>query len=376
MFNAYPHSDIWINGRYVRLRNIVQGLEVGQTDFETNTYIFLKDWINGATEFSLHTSGSTGLPKTIKVTRSQMAISARQTAKALVLRSDYNALVCLDTKYVAGKMMIVRCLESAMKIFAVDPCANPLAKIPVDKVIHFAAMVPYQIATILESKHPHMLDCLLTCIIGGASIDANLKQKLQRFTTRIFATYGMTETVSHVALQRINGLEQSEFFSALPEIKLTIDDRGCLVIHASFLSGEIKTNDLVVITNENHFQWIGRWDNVINSGGVKVSPEIIEEKIGKIFTRLHIPNAYFIHGVPDDKLGQKVTLVLEGKQPEDQILKLVAEEMKHSFSNHEIPKLFFITDAFISTNTSKIHREKSFQSARQFYPSASLSTLF
>jgi len=276
--------------------------------------------------------------------------------------------VCLDTRYIAGKMMIVRSFEIGMKIFVVDPCANPLNKIPVDQTIHFCALVPYQVKTILESKHPHLFDTLLTCIIGGAPLDENLRSKLQNYTIHLYATYGMTETISHVALQAINGPHRSEYFTLLPGISIHTDSRNCLVIGAPYLEEEIKTNDLVEIIGENQFKWLGRWDNMINSGGVKLSPENIEERIGKIFTRLNITSPFFVQGVPDEKLGQKLALVFESPLPDASKLKALHEAVIHSFSAYEIPKVFFESPSFIFTNTAKINRLESFKTAKPVYP--------
>jgi O-succinylbenzoic acid--CoA ligase len=187
------------------------------------------------------------------------------------------------------------------------------------------------------------------------------------FTAKIYATYGMTETISHVALQPVNGSDRSDLFSPLPGVTFFTDDRGCLVIRAPYLSSEIKTNDLVQLAGENQFKWLGRWDNVINSGGIKLSPENIEERIGKIFTRLEIKNPYFIYGLPDEKLGQRVALVIEAPLPDASTLKAVNEAIIHSFSRYEIPKDFFVSDSFVYTDTAKINRPATIGTSRQVH---------
>jgi O-succinylbenzoic acid--CoA ligase len=367
MRSAYPHTDIWINGRRVLLKDILENKTSAESDFENHTFGFISDWLSGKETFELHTSGSTGKPKTITVTSSQMRASAKLTAEVLQLQQSFNALTCLDTRYIAGKMMLVRSFESAMKIFAVDPCANPLSKIPVDQTIHFTALVPYQIKTILESKHPHLLDMLTTCIVGGAPVDESLYEKLQRVSTQVYATYGMTETISHIALQLINGKNASEHFHTLPGIQVHTDKRNCLVICAPYLEDEIVTNDLVEVFSENEFKWLGRWDNVINSGGIKVSPENLEHRIGKIFTRLKINNSFFIYGLPDESLGQKISLIIEGSVPRVS-LNEVRDAMIHSFSAYEIPKDFLTIPSFIYTNTNKINRSETASAARSLHP--------
>jgi O-succinylbenzoic acid--CoA ligase len=367
MASTYTHTDIWINGRKALLKDILEKKVIAQSDFENQTFDFISDWLSGQETFSLHTSGSTGKPKPISVTRSQMSASAKLTAQSLHLHHSYNALTCLDTRYIAGKMMLVRSLETGMKIFAVDPCANPLHKIPIDQTIHFTALVPYQVKAILESKHPHLLDTLMCCIIGGAPVDEALHEKLQCVSTPLYATYGMTETISHIGLQLLNGKDSDEFFNTLPGVRVHTDNRNCLVISAPYLESEIVTNDLADVRTENKFKWLGRWDNVINSGGVKVSPENLEQRIGKIFTRLKVNNSFFIHGLPDENLGQKISLIIEGELTRASF-KEIRDAMVHSFSAYEIPKDFFTIPAFIYTNTNKINRGETARAARSLHP--------
>jgi O-succinylbenzoic acid--CoA ligase len=201
-----------------------------------------------------------------------------------------------------------------------------------------------------------LLDSLSVCIIGGASVSENLKERLKDFTVDFYATYGMTETISHIALQKLNGDDASDFFETLPGISIRTDNRNCLLISTSFLNDEVITNDIVEISGKNSFKWIGRWDNIINSGGIKLSPEDLEARIGKIFTRLNINAAYFIHGIPDEKLGNKVVLVVEGNFPDASVITSIHEVLPHSFSAHEIPKEIYFIPRFIYTETSKINR--------------------
>jgi o-succinylbenzoate---CoA ligase len=357
----YPYSCVWINGRKVWLRDISDERADSKTEFERNTFLFIKEWLGGKTEFELQTSGSTGSPKKITVTRDMMKASAVLTARALQLQSNFNALVCLDTRYIAGKMMLVRCLEVGMKIFAVDPCANPLIKIPIDQTIHFIALVPYQVKAILDSKHPHLLDNLLICIIGGAAVEENIHNRLQRLTCNFYITYGMTETVSHIALQKIDQSD-ARLYETLPGITVRLDERSCLVIRVPFLPSEVVTNDVAELITENTFRWLGRIDNVINTGGIKVSPELLEEKIGQIFIRLHISNRFFVHSIPDEKLGYKVVLVIESPI-DNSVRDSLHKTFLHSFSSYEMPKEIFYVDQLVMTNTAKINRQESFRKA-------------
>jgi O-succinylbenzoic acid--CoA ligase len=363
MFNSYPHKCLWINGRSTSVEDICSSAAISRTDFENTTFGFIRAWLSGEKKFELNTSGSTGPAKKIVITREQMTASAALTTNALNLASWMNALTCLDTKYIAGKMMLVRSFHAGMKIFAVDPCANPLIRVPVDHTIHFTALVPLQVRAILGSNHSYLLDKLTSCLIGGAQVDEDLRERLQIYTSRIYATYGMTETISHIALQPVNENLRSEYFTAFPGFNLSTDERGCLVIQMPQNSYKVVTNDIVELMNKNEFKWLGRWDNIINSGGVKLSPESIERKIGQIFTRLHVPNSYFIHSVPDQRLGQKAVLVMESPLPDTSQLKTISDEMTHSIPSYEIPRQIFESRQFVYTETNKINRSASFNSA-------------
>jgi O-succinylbenzoic acid--CoA ligase len=333
------------------------------SESEKTTFDFVRLWLKGQSTFDIKTSGSTGIPKVISIRREQMQASARLTQEALQLKDHYNALICLDVNYIAGQMMIVRCFETGMRMFIVDACANPLIKVPIHYTLHFTALVPYQVKAIIESNHPHLLDTLQTIIIGGASLDASSFQSLQQYSSRIYATYGMTETISHVALQPLNGINKSDCYQTLPGISIHKDERGCLIIDALHLDERIITNDVVDIVDEKSFRWIGRWDTVINSGGIKVSPEILEEQIGQIFTRLDVKNNFFIHSVPDSRLGEKIILIMEEPLPEAQVLNESFQALLHSISPYKLPRELYLSSRFIRTPTTKINRKESFKNA-------------
>ncbi|MFZ6011305.1 MAG: AMP-binding protein [Bacteroidota bacterium] len=353
---SYPFSAIWINGRDVSLESIAH--ETARSDFEKNTFQFIEQWFGGQPDFTMTTSGSTGTPKPIVASKEQMTTSAKLTTQALGLKKNWNALVCLDTKYIAGKMMLVRSFVAGMKIFCVEPTANPFQKLPESLLINFTALVPYQIQNILETN-AKPLNEVDRIIIGGAPLDADTRMKLDDHSSPCYATYGMTETLSHVALQRLNGPEKQNYFQTLPDISIRSDQRGCLAIKTSFLSDEIITNDIVEIISPKQFRWLGRWDNVINSGGIKVIPEKIEEKLEEIFRRLNIKNRFFIHGIPDRVLGHKVVLVLEGHSGLPGLLERVQNDLRLSFTAYEIPREILIVPQFWLTSTGKINRLKS-----------------
>jgi O-succinylbenzoic acid--CoA ligase len=354
---AYPHQEIIINNRTVFIEEILKRNVAIQSSFEKTTFDFISDWISGVQAFKQFTSGSTGTPKEVTLTRNQLKQSARRTLHALNLKSNKTALVCLDTKYIAGKMMLVRALEGNLKIIATEPTSNPLKNLPSDIQIDFTALVPLQLQEILNNKETSdILNTINKVIVGGAPISTSLDREIQNLKCETFATYGMTETVSHIALQKINGKEKSPYFKVLNEILISQDDRNCLIIEMPEFSEKIITNDLVELIDSNHFTGRGRCDNIINSGGYKVSPEKIENEIERIFEQQEIVKHFFISSIPDERLGQKIILILEGQQLSFEQGNTMLAQLKETFHLYEIPKEIHYINQIIITETGKINR--------------------
>ena len=233
--------------------------------------------------------------------------------------------------------MVVRALELGLDLKVVEPSSNPLNGIK--EIIDFSAMVPFQLENSLNQ-----LNKIKTLIIGGGQVSPKLVEKLQIESTQVYETYGMTETLTHVAIKPLNGPNISDLFRALDGIHFEKDDRGCLAIHASALNPvPIVTNDLVELIDENSFRWLGRFDNVINSGGVKIIPELVEAKLLSIIPN----NRFFINGESDESLGEKVVLVVEGN---------VIEISFDSLEKFEKPKEIYFISEFLETESGKIRR--------------------
>jgi O-succinylbenzoic acid--CoA ligase len=357
--NPYPFPTIWINGRTTAIEKIVQGDEQGTSPFESTTFDFIRAWLSGKEAFEIRTSGSTGNPKTIFISRNQMIASAWKTAQKIGLQKNTSALICLDTKYIGGMMMLARSLIVGLRIVAVEPGANPLIKIPVDKCVQFTAFVPYQISVLLESKHPHLLNNPDKVFIGGAPLSLKVREQLDHYQCQCYETYGMTETVSHVALRLVNTQRKQPYFETLPGIAISTDARGCLVVSADYLPEPVITNDVVEIIDSGRFLWLGRWDSVINSGGVKVIPEKIEKVLEVIFHEHYFHHRFFIAAWPDEKLGDKIVLILEGVQFSSEILGQSLAALKSAVSPYEFPKAVYSIPEFIMTETQKIHRRQT-----------------
>lgn len=342
------------------LSDLPNALAQAQHDFERASLHFISTWIKGKEIFTLNTSGSTGEPKPITITRNQLRASAQLTITALNLKKNQTALVCLDTRYIAGIMMIIRSLEAGMNMVLVEPCSNPLEQVNEDMPINFTALVPLQVETILGSPHRKQFEKIRSILIGGAALNLRTIHELKALPCNCYATYGMTETLSHVALQKLNGSNAQDHFEALPGIALSQDDRGCLVIHASHISDKpIVTNDLVEFVTSSTFRWLGRADNIINTGGIKVIPEKIEAAIELIFDELNVSTRFFIAGVPDSTLGQSVTLIMEGHELPVHIQELLQKKLMESLERYERPKSIRYVSVFVSTDTGKINKLKT-----------------
>ena len=303
---------------------------------------FISEWLNGEEELILQTSGSTGKPKSISMKKEWMKNSAQLTENTFGLKKGDSALLCMSIKYVAGKMMVVRALELALDLKVVEPSSSPLKDI--DDQIDFAAMVPLQ----LENSS-NDLDKVKTLIVGGGQVSLQLIKKLQNISTQIYETYGMTETLTHVAIKPLNGPNKSDIFSALDGIHFEIDERDCLVINAPMLSPEsIVTNDIIELINDISFRWLGRFDNVINSGGVKIIPEVVEAKLASVI----IDRRFYIVGETDNKLGEKVVLLVEGNETELSFQHL---------EKYERPKEIYFIPEFVETESGKVNRMGTFK---------------
>jgi o-succinylbenzoate---CoA ligase len=352
----YRYDSIKINSREVLIADIVTELAEAKSPFEQDTFTFIKDWFHAVEEFGLQTSGSTGAPKKMQVARWQMEASARATIDALGLRPGMVALICLDTRYVAGKMMLVRCFVGDMRIVAVEPSANPLAALD-DQAIDFAALVPYQLHQTLTNARER-LDQIGKVIVGGAPVSGEILRSLDSLRSCIILTYGMTETLSHIALQRLNGPSKNDRFNTLPGVRITKDGRGCLEIETPWLPEPVLTNDLIEMTSDASFRWLGRIDTVINTGGVKVSPELVEKHLESLKSQLNLHGRLVISSLPDPLLGEKVICVVEEQGNAIGRKNSLLTAFSVGLSRYERPRDILFIFPFPETPSGKVDRLK------------------
>lgn len=307
---------------------------------------FLLAWASDSPFVEVQTSGSTGPPKTIRLKKLQMVNSALATGRYFGLKAGDSALLCLPSNGIAGKMMLLRAMVLGLALDQVKPSSTPLTT--GDKCYDFVAMVPLQ----LQKSLPQ-LGRIKTLIIGGAPLEARWKEALKDWDTQVFETYGMTETISHIAIKKVSP-DPNPHFQCLPGVALSLDSRGCLVIEAPGISdGRVVTNDLVELVGKTAFTWLGRYDSIINSGGVKLLPEHIEGKLAPLMAE-----RFFVAGIPDGTLGQKLVLIVEGK-PRDKARMLQRIKDLGQLSKYEIPKEIHFVEAFEQTETHKVHRQRT-----------------
>ena len=338
------HTSFQINGKI--FSNSEELIKYSQSiSKEINQ--FLREWFSTDSHVVVKTSGSTGNPKNIHLRKDFMINSALATGCYFQLGENTKALCCLPIKFIAGKMMLVRALTLGWDLDVIESTSNPLQEIT--KEYDFSAMVPLQLRNSISK-----IDQIKTLIVGGGVVSRELKKAIQTIDTNCYATYGMTETITHIAVKKLNKFSQSELesesvYKTLPDVTISKDKRSCLVIRAPKISDEnIITNDVIELISKSEFNWKGRLDHVINSGGVKLHPEEIEQKLSNtIYSR------FFVAGILDEILGEKCILVIEGENYP------ITKKHFSKLSRFEIPKAIFFIPKFIETGSGKIQRLKT-----------------
>lgn len=359
------HSSFKLNGMHYNasaLKVLASTYTKTGKPYESQLGVFLLDWLDTKDSILVNTSGSTGKPKQIQLQKQAMVNSAIATGTFFYLKPGNRALLCLPTNYIAGKMMLVRALVLGLEIDFVEPTINPQFNSEID--YDFCAMIPLQLSNTKER-----LKTIKKLIVGGASVSNALKNLVKDLPTRIFETYGMTETITHIAVKPINNFidvtsslssraetrDERSLFKTLDNVSISQDDRGCLVITAPKLSNEkIITNDIVRLHSDTEFEWLGRFDIVINSGGLKFFPEQIEAKLQNT-----ISNRFFITSETDEALGNKVILLIEGHKFN------LSDDSFQFLDKHEIPKQVYFIDSFVETTSGKIQRQKTLESLKR-----------
>lgn len=368
MTTALPTS-LLLNGRefsYAAIQEYPARLDAPVNGYEAKVLDFIRQWLNGTQEFTLTTSGSTGTPSAITLRRRQLEASARRTADFFDLGPGDRALVCLNCEFIGGLMMLVRGLERNMRLTIVEPHADPFAYVDAAAEFDFAAFVPLQLKAVLAAGHAGRLNKMKSLLVGGAPADAALQQELQPLTTAVWLTYGMTETCSHVALRRLNGPQAGPTFRVLPGIAAGQDGRGCLTLRGDVTDDQlIVTNDQVNLLDAHTFEWLGRADFIINSGGVKVPAEKVELVLDVALTEIGASRRCFVAGQPDERLGQAVTAFIEGPPLSAALEKQLQALLAARLGRYEQPRSLVFLPEFQTTATGKLNRAATLRTLDQ-----------
>lgn len=339
------HPKFRLNGKAYTHKSLLDAAQTWTKDSDAaqNTLgTFLVDWLSDGKMILLQTSGSTGTPKTLEMPKAAMRASAERTGAFFKLSPGNTALLCLPVAYIAGKMMLVRALILGLDLDIIAP------KTKLDlqgKTYDFAALIPLQAA-----ENLHQLAQIKTILIGGAPIAEALRKKIHETHPNCMETYGMTETLTHVATRPVT--YPTPPFTAMPDVGISLDSDSCLTLNVPYISKEpIQTNDIVERVDENAFSLLGRRDFVINSGGKKIFPEQLEEKL-----RPHLNIPFFFTGIPDAQLGEKLVLILEGTAKDSAHALKIATTLLGN-DKHHVPKAVFYVRAFVYTPSGKLDRK-------------------
>jgi O-succinylbenzoic acid--CoA ligase len=282
---------------------------------------FLKVWNSDSENFTSSTSGSTGVPKIIKIKKKYAINSARLSIDFFNLQPSQNALLCMSPRFIGSKMMIIRAIIAKMKLYCVEASSNPSKDLKGSLKIDFAPMIAMQALEVINNSHSIEFNKIL---IGGSAVSDSFVDKISNSKIEFYSSYGMTETLSHIAIRKINGSNSSKFYALLPRIEINLNSDSRLSITSNDLGiQDLLTNDCALIHQNNEFEIIGRFDNVVNSGGVKLHLEVIEKKISQINSA-----EFILTKSPDEKLGERLVM-------------LTVSKMEFDFSNlskYEIPK--------------------------------------
>lgn len=343
-----PH--IILNNEAVTSGTITKQLQnPNLPEWEKELYLFLNEWFSDSDFVLAQTSGSTGEPKPIELPKLVMQKSAERTIQYFGLKKNDRLLLSLPCRYIAGKMMVVRAIVGQMNLITVDPATD--FDFLEHETFSFGAMVPNQVFKLLEQPSGvEKLQNISNLLIGGSAITSAMEAQVSQLQNRTVITYGMTETASHIAIRELSGDRKSEFYHCLPGITVSTNDLGCLRIHHPEFTESLQTNDIAELHSNTAFRILGRSDSVIISGGIKYSPESLEKKLENL-----IQDRFVISSMPDEKLGEKLVLVVEGKpHATDQLEQKIIERM----TVFERPKAICFVEHFPLTISGKIMRKE------------------
>lgn len=343
-------KHIMLNGARVLTDEFIQ--KQHKSEVEKELAGFLKEWYSPKDFLEVRTSGSTGIPKTIRLKKEFVAESALRTLHFFQLKTDDCVLHCLPLKFIAGKLMVVRALLGGLDLFLAEPTTD--FSFLKNEKFRFAAMVPNQVGKILkaESTPGEFLGNIEKLLIGGSSVPNSLEETLQKVSIACYSSYGMTETATHIALRKINGAGADGWYRCFEDINVNLSAGGCLQIFMPGLEKSLlRTTDIAELKDEKTFRILGRNDNVIISGGIKFSPEQMEKKL-----ETFISEPFIFSSLPHRTLGQQLVLVIEGKETEEG-RKHLNETCRRELTKYEQPKSIIYVSEIPKTENGKLDRK-------------------
>jgi len=348
--NMNAFDETWM----LNYANMHFSLKASPAPWKNDLLHFLIDWLSESETIDARTSGSTGTPKKIKLQKKYMEVSAKATLDFLGIEPGATALLCLPISYIAAKMMLVRAFIGKLDLYCIPPSLNPLS--PWTPYLDLTAFTPAQLGKLMETETGmDFLKNIHKIILGGSPVPYALEEKIQKLKTSVWHTYGMTETMSHIALRKVNGADRSGYFYPMPGVHLKKNSEDCLTITAPYLGVfNLKTNDIVKTHSDGGFRVLGRKDYVVNSGGVKLFPEQIEHKLSSILSQ-----PFYVGSLPDTNLGEKLALFIESEKPEDNEIQKLQASIKEKLTGFEVPKEIHFIKKFNRTESGKIIRRTS-----------------
>ena len=336
---SYGSSDLLVFAQQLIKNGEAYEISIGQ---------FFINWLNSSDTLFLSTSGTTSESKQLEVSKTSMVAHAKMSASYFLLKPGHKILHLLSSDFIAGKMILVRAMVLGLDLWFYPPSKAPLASL--DKVYDWAALVPLQLAHSLNDLYK-----VKKILIGGAALTSKLKDtallKAKEQQTSLYLSFGMTETLSHIAIALLETNEEP-LFKVLPGIIISKNAQDCLEIRAAYLENTvIQTSDLIRLQSPDSFYWLGRADFTVNSGGVKLQPERIEKELSPF---LNIP--FFVFGIPDEILGSRLCLVVS-----EQHKKLAIKALETAIFSHPYyaPKSILMVKEFLYTSSEKIKRKNS-----------------
>jgi len=318
-----------------------------------NITVLKEQWFSKDPYFLVQTSGSTGNPKTISLLKEHMKNSALATLKFLEIEEGSPALLCLPVDKIGGIMMFVRAAMANLDLTIIEPSARPFEKLNPHISFALSAMVPLQISHSLDQ-----LDRAGKLIAGGGPLSPLLLNKIKQKSGKLWHSYGMTETISHIALRQISP-DFSPAFKLLPGVNISLNAQACLKINAPAIGVEnLQTKDLAELISEDEFRWKGRLDNVVLSGGLKLYPEELEQKIDLSLN-------FILAGQDNASLGQQLVLVIESS---DILKKTDLDLALRNLNRFERPREILYSPSFVYTSNGKIKRLDTLSHARSPRP--------